>query len=144
MKRVRELEAWSKPGQLLPANYGKELAEEFWALGIPRDVYLGLNAIPDEIDVENLKLAINAGELTADDFLAFCRSNSLPADLTSADAACKFLEFSLGRCLAWVHLPEDDEPRLESLLIDLLGQRGHVLIGDKGPLTEVQKSALDF
>lgn len=128
MRRIRELEAWSTPGKLLSASYGKDLAQELWNLGVPREVYLGLNAIPDQTDIVNLRLAIEAGELAADDFKGFCSTHSLPPSLDSADSACGFLEYSLGRRLAWIHLPEDSEPQVLQNLIEMLRDRGHVVV----------------
>jgi len=128
MRRIRELEAWSTPGKLLSASYGKDLAQELWNLGVPREVYLGLNATPDQTDIENLRLAIKTGELAVDDFKEFCGTHSLPPSLDSADSACRFLEYSLGRRLAWIHLPEDSEPQMLQSLIEILRGRGHVVV----------------
>lgn len=127
-RRVRELEAWSTPGKLLSANYGKDLAQELWNLGIPRDVYLGLDDIPDQTDIENLRLAIEAGDLAVEAFKNFCKAHSLPPSLVSAESSCKFLEYSLGRRIAWIHVPQDSDPQVLQDLISVLKDRGHVVV----------------
>lgn len=128
MRRVRELEAWSTPGKLLSSNYGKDLAQEFWSLGVSRNVYLGLDDIPDQTDIENLRLAIEAGELAVEDFKRFCKAYSLPPNLESAESSCKFLEYSLGRRLAWIHLPQGSNSQMLQDLISMLRDRGHLVV----------------
>ena len=126
--RVRELEVWSKPGVLMPPEYGKELAQELWAVDIPREVFLGLSAIPDEAHIINLRMAIEAGELSLEDFKSFCLGHSLAPQADSAESASKFLEYSLGRPLAWVHIAEDSNPQLLKRIVDLMRARGHKVI----------------
>ncbi len=128
MRRVWELEAWSTPSTLLPADYGKDLAEELHALGVPRDLFLGLGQIPTGTDLEILRCVLERGELTADDFETFCARHALPRRPDAAESACKFLEYSLGRCLAWIHLPENSPPAVLQGLIEILGDRGHILV----------------
>jgi hypothetical protein len=128
MQRIRELEAWSTPGNLLPTDYGKDLAQELWSFGISPDIYLGLNSIPDWTDIENLRLALASNELTIEDFSKFCSIHSLPPSPRHADSANKFLEYSLGRRLAWIHLPEDSTPDMLQGLIEVLKGKGHVVV----------------
>lgn len=108
MKTVIEIEIWSSPGGLLPPDYGKRLQEDFWAEGIPRDVVLGLNSIPDETDSENLRLSLEAGELAESDFRVFCEQNKFAPDVADCRSAAAFLEYSFGRPLAWVHIPDGE------------------------------------
>lgn len=128
MQRVRELEAWSRPGQLLSSEYGKLLEQDVWAAGVPREVFLGLSAIPDETDSESLLLSINAGELSEDAFFQFCKTNGLAENPSVAQSAAKFLEYSLGRRLAWIHLPEGGDPRLLVRVVDLMKARNHLVV----------------
>lgn len=128
MRRVHEYEAWSRPGQLLPSDYGKNLQSEFWNLGIPTDVFLGLDSIPDRTDSEGLRIAIERGEFSKQDFGKFCAGHSLPDDLNCAESACRFLEISLGRCLAWIHIPDGEEPQLMPRISELLAVRGHIVV----------------
>jgi hypothetical protein len=128
-RRVRELEAWSIPGQLLPVEYGKlTLQRELWAAGVPRELFVGDSAIPDATDCENLRLAIQEGELIEEEFQSFCSLHDLCADLSNEEAAAKFLEYSQGRCLAWIHLPAGADPSLLQMVIGLLKEKGHVVI----------------
>jgi hypothetical protein len=55
-----------------------------WAQEIPKDVFLGLSAIPDSTDCENLYSAIESGELTRDFFGRFCSAHELPDNLPNA------------------------------------------------------------
>ena len=129
MQYVRELEAWSVPGQLLHPEYSKcVLQQELWDAGIPRDVFLGLSAIPDATDCENLKLSIRAGELAEDLFIEFCVAHHLPASLQSQESSAKYLEYMRGRCLAWIHLPEAANGSLLLTIVKMLRERGHVVI----------------
>ncbi|QHE86274.1 hypothetical protein [Hydrogenophaga sp. BPS33] len=107
MRRVREFEIWSKRRELLPADFGKALAVRLWALGVPEHVVLGLNFIPDETDSLNLKSMIEDGELTLEEFVIFCKENSLVQNISSVVSAGLYLEYCFGRCLAWIHFPED-------------------------------------
>jgi hypothetical protein len=129
MKHIRELEAWSMPGQLLHPEYSKDtLQQELWKGGIPEDVFLGISAIPDPTDCKNLELAIQSGELTEDSFKAFCSAHALPNSMQSEESAARFLEYMRGRCLAWIHLPDDAELTLLPMIIKMLAERGHVVI----------------
>jgi hypothetical protein len=129
MQYVRELEAWSLPGQLLDAEYGKKILQaKLLAKGIPQNVFLGISAIPDVIDCENLRLSIQAGELTEDSFREFCMSHDLPTNLQSEESSAKFLEFVRGRCLAWIHLPAGADSSLLRTIVKTLKDYGHIVI----------------
>lgn len=115
-------------GELLHPEYGKEiLQKEIWAQGIPKDAFLGVSAIPDSTDCENLYSAIESGELTRDYFGTFCSAHELPDNLQSEESA-KFLEYMWGRCLAWIHMPDDAESTLLPLIAKELAKRGHFVI----------------
>jgi hypothetical protein len=120
MKKVQEYEAWSSPGMLLSDDYGKELAIQLHSKGIPNDVFLGLNNIPDHTDIENLRLALLDGDVTNEDFIEFCVKNNLTPEITDANSSCKFLEFSFARPLAWIHIPENSDTILLGYIICLL------------------------
>lgn len=129
LKRIREFEAWSVPGQLLHPEYSKDdLQQELWNEGVPKDVFLGVSEIPDPIDCENLELAIQSGGLTEESFSEFCSAHALPSSMQSAESAARFLEYKRGRCLAWIHLPEDAESTLLPIIIKMLAERGHIVI----------------
>lgn len=129
MRRVRELEVWSVPGQQLDPEYSKNiLQQELWELGIPKDVFLGVSAIPDATDCENLRVSIQAGEVTEDLFKEFCATHNLPASLLSEPSAAKFLEYVRGRCLAWIHLPVDAELSLLPAIVKMVKDRGHIVV----------------
>lgn len=129
MKHIRELEAWSVPGKLLHPEYSKDdLQQELWKEGIPEDVFLGISAIPDPTDCKNLELAIQSGELTEESFKEFCSAHTLPNSLQSEESSARFLEYMRGRCLAWIHLPDDAESTLLPMIIKMLAERGHIVI----------------
>jgi len=108
VRNIRELEIWSQPGQLLPPEFAKETLQiEAWNAGVPRDVFLGISEIPDPIDSENLKRAISQGKISESDFIGFCKKGGFTASADSNESAAKYLEYLNGRCLAWLHLPED-------------------------------------
>lgn len=111
MKSIREFEVWSLPGSQLDSEYGKNtLQREMWDAGVPRDVFLGVSVIPDVVDCNNLEAAIQSGEFTEKDFQEFCLKNELPYAHDSEESSARFLEYTRGRCLAWIHLPDDAAP----------------------------------
>ncbi|WP_265281125.1 hypothetical protein [Verminephrobacter aporrectodeae] len=128
-KCVRELEAWSKPGNLLHPEYGKNmLQQELWEKGVSQDVFLGLSEIPGESDCKNLNLSIQSGELTEYSFKRFCLSYGLSDSMQSKESAAKFLEYMEGRLLAWIHLPIDADPTLLPLIVKIISELGHIVI----------------
>lgn len=108
MKRVREFEVWSKPGRVLSPDYGKDIQADVWALGVPRDVFLGISSFPDQSDVDRLESLLAVGQVTSQQFERFCIENGLEGKVQDQDSAARFVEFQLGRPLAWVHIPEGD------------------------------------
>jgi hypothetical protein len=133
MERVCEFEVWSKPGALLPTDYGKELQRELVAngelagLGIPDDVFIGLSNIPDKIDIYNLKIDIDAGHLSVNGFIDFCHEHGFEPRLDSALSACKYLEYSFGCPIAWVHIPESREDEILPVITRLMHERGFMI-----------------
>lgn len=129
MKVVQEFEVWSRPGMVFPQDYGKDLQEEIWGLGVPRDVFLGVSNIPDETDVVRLRLALDRREVELSQFSSFCEQLGLDADLECQSSASRFMEFSFGRVLAWVHIPEGgDERHLLQQIKSAIESRGFVLV----------------
>ncbi|WP_395017485.1 hypothetical protein [Dongia sp.] len=128
MISVWELEAWSKPGHLLPQEYGKDIAEQLHSAGIPPEAFLGLSAIPDQAHVINLRMALEAGEYSARDFASFCHEQQLEADTNAMESACKFLEFARGRALAWIHIPSGSDPDLIKSIASHMRVRDHIII----------------
>lgn len=103
---VIELELWSRPSSSLPPEIGKLVVGPRCSgdLGLPAGVVLGLSEIPDPIDSQNLDTSLAAGELSRKEFDEFCVQYGLEANVGAVDSAAKFLEYSYGRPLAWVHL----------------------------------------
>ena len=132
MRRVRELEIWSKPGRILPAEFGKDLAQELRGEGVAEDVILGLSNVPHSVDLQNLRTSMQRGELAEHDYLQFCAQRQPPVDPTSPEAACLFLELSFGRALAWLHAPEDQEAIMIPDLFDRVERRGLVVVETVG------------
>jgi len=106
MLSVIELELWSGPSSSLPPEVGKLVVGPRCSrdLNLPAGVVLGLSEIPDPIDSQNLDMSLAAGELSRKKFDEFCKQNGLEANVGAVDSAAKFLEYSYGRPLAWVHL----------------------------------------
>lgn len=103
---VHELEIWSPPGVQPRAEMGHEIAVRCQnELVLSSEIILGLSFVPDHTDSTNLQTAIREGELSHDEFLAYCESQSLPPDANSIESACNFLAYFYGTPLAWVHLP---------------------------------------
>lgn len=134
MKRVHEFEVWSTRGQLLPVDYGKDLRDEllikgiFTDLGIPDDVFIGLSNIPDKVDVHNLKMDIKEGVLTMEGFIAFCHEHGFEPNIESNFSANKYLEYTYGSPIAWIHIPDGSEMRMLPLVIKIMDERGHIVI----------------
>jgi len=127
---IWELEVWSPPGHLLNPEFGKlVLAPEMWREGISRDVFLGLSAIPDPVDCENLKSDIESGVVTMQAFSTFCFEQGLVDSTDNQLSASRFLEYSYGRPLAWVHIPDAAAALdLASAINVLLAKRGLFLL----------------
>lgn len=110
MERVLELEIWSYPEQYLPESYGRVLGDQFIAdTNLDDDVFIAINLIHDSTDVENLAIAIDNQELEISDFLIFCQNHHLAEDLQDCTSAFRFLEYSYGRLIAWLHIKENTE-----------------------------------
>jgi len=133
MKRIHEFEAWSTPGKLLPVDFGKYLAHHYKSngtlakLGIPDDVFLGLSNIPSEVDVHNLKISIEKGELRMDGFIAFCNEHGFEPDIESKVSACKYIEYSDGVPIAWIHIPEGQEEEMLPAITKLMRMEGLIV-----------------
>lgn len=107
---VIELEIWSQPGSELERDAGKEIGPRCSSeLCLPGGIVLGLSAIPDPIDAQNLRSYLAEGELSYAEFQEFCVNRGLPADVSVIDSAARFLAYSHGVPLAWVHLPASPE-----------------------------------
>lgn len=129
MKPVRELEVWSKPGRILPAEYSKDdLQPEMSMSGIPDGIFLGLSSIPDRIDCEILSSLIEAGDPSQLAFEKFCNENNLIADIQYEQSAALFLEYLEGRCLAWIHLSEDVSPSVLLTITKIIQSRDHIIV----------------
>ena len=106
MNSIVDLELWSAPGSSLCLPSGRPVAERCRVdLGLPESVVLGLSFDSDDTDVQNLTLALQEGELTEADFRMFCSKHDAPATLTHTESAARFLAFSYGQSLAWLHFP---------------------------------------
>ncbi len=105
---IVELELWSPPGSESLAKEGKDVAARCQQeSGLPTDVVLGLNFVPDEQDVETLRARLEAGEVHANDFLSFCAQRGLPTSPEHARSAAEYLVYIQGQPLAWLHVPAE-------------------------------------
>lgn len=110
MNEVYELEVWSQPGKNLPAEFGKELKAEIDSnLSLKAEVFIGLSFIPSTTDTTNLLHALNESELKIGDFERYCKLNNCEPSVSVHTSAAKYLEFSYGRALAWLHIPHSSE-----------------------------------
>ena len=106
MHSVVDLELWSEPESAHVVPEGETVAGECRAaLSLPKTVVLGLSFIPDATDVECLKLALLEREVTEARFLAYCRRCKLPPNAQNEQSAARFLAFTYGQPLAWLHFP---------------------------------------
>lgn len=107
MKKVCELELWSKPNANLPEDVGLSLVKKA-IIELELDkIIVGLSFLPDSTDVENLKICLAEKELDIFQFKSYCSKNNLSNDLNNAESAALFLEYEYGRPLAWIHIPTD-------------------------------------
>lgn len=105
---IVELELWLPPLSDSAPLEGKELAARCQReTGLPSDVVLGLNFVPDEQDVEQLKRAVEANEVKPEDFQSFCERRGLQPTPEDTRSAAEFLAFTRGQSLAWLHLPAE-------------------------------------
>lgn len=110
MKRIVDLELWSLPLDAQMPFDGKRIAEECrTSTGLPDDVVLGLNFIPDATDITNLEISISQGEVTTQAFQEFCAKHNLLHDRYDPLSAGRFLATAFGQPLAWLHFPAGAE-----------------------------------
>lgn len=105
---IVELELWLPPLSERAPLEGKEVATRCrQETGLPSDVVLGLNFVPDEQDVEQLKHAVDMEEVGPDDFQNFCERRGLQPTPEDKRSAAEFLAFVHGQALVWLHLPAE-------------------------------------
>jgi hypothetical protein len=110
MQRIVELELWSRPRTSIAPQDGKAVAEACRNdTGLSQEVVLGLNFVPDKSDVENLQLALAAGEVTLHEFKRYCAKQQLEPAINSTSSAAAFLAYANGQPLAWCHFPAGPE-----------------------------------
>jgi hypothetical protein len=115
---VRELEIWGAPGEELEREESDRLIGQIASeLGLPEMALIPYHSIPDKTDVENLSICLLEGELTLEAFTRFCHLRGLNVDLADEEVASKFLIFSFGQKLAWLHLSMeyDNDKQLVSI-----------------------------
>ncbi|WP_087496116.1 hypothetical protein [Curvibacter sp. AEP1-3] len=130
MKRIVDLELWSRPLEAQMPFDGKLIAEECRAsTSLPDDVVLGLSFLPDSTDISNLETSISRGEVTTQAFQEFCTEHNLRHDQNDPLSACRFLADAFGQPLAWLHFPADIEGlEMAQLMFAWASNRGFLLI----------------
>lgn len=109
MKKIYELEIWSRPNTSMQESAGDDLKDKITTeLGLEPGVVLGLNFSPQESHVENLLLAVNENEVSTEDFSSFCLRKHIPNSMNNMNSAALFLDFEYGRPLAWLHIPYNE------------------------------------
>lgn len=110
MKRIVDLELWSLPLEAQMLFDGKLIAEECrTSTGLPDDVVLGLNFVPDATYITNLDISISRGEVTTQAFQEFCAKHNLLHDRNDPLSAGRYLAYAFGQPLAWLHFPAGGE-----------------------------------
>lgn len=106
---IVELELWSLPRSVQTPFDGKDVADRCRTeTGLAATVVLGLNFIPDVLDVQNLRTALKSGEHAIEDFTAFCTERGLDPEPGNERSASEFLAFAEGQAIAWLHLPAEE------------------------------------
>jgi hypothetical protein len=105
---IVELELWLPPLSDRAPLEGKELAARCQReTGLPSDVVLGVDFVPDEQDVEQIKHAFEMEEVEPAAFQDFCERRGLPPTPDATRSAAEFLVFIRGQSLVWLHLPAE-------------------------------------
>jgi hypothetical protein len=105
---IVELELWLPPQSEGALLEGKEVAARCRQdAGLPSVVVLGLNFVPDEQDVEQLKRALDTEEVKPEEFQSFCEGRGLRSTPEDIRTAAEFLVFLQGQSLAWLHFPAE-------------------------------------
>lgn len=75
---------------------------------VPDSIVLGLAFLPDDADVENVRMAMRDGECTHREFADFCAGQGLVPDVTDPFSAFRYSAYERGQLLAWLHFPETE------------------------------------
>jgi hypothetical protein len=106
LKPIVDLELWSRPFDVQVPLDGKHIANDCRGFtGLSEDIVLGLSFIPDPTDKINIDISIARGEVTMQDFEVFCASNDLRPSTNDSISAARFIAYSYGQPLAWLHFP---------------------------------------
>lgn len=106
---IVELELWSLPRVARTPFDGKDAAERCRSeTGLASTVVLGLSFVPDSVDVQNLRNALQQGEVRQEEFRAFCLERGLESEAGNERSAAEFLAYVEGQALAWLHLPAEE------------------------------------
>jgi hypothetical protein len=129
MERVVELELWSAPLVGEVPFEGKIIAATCrQSTGLPEDVVLGLSFVPDQTDVENLRLSLERAEVSLVDFQQYCARNGLPPDANNISSAAQYLSYVGGQPLAWLHFPASQEGRgMAKVAIEWANENGYLV-----------------
>ena len=108
LQKIVELELWSKPGAVAAPLDGKAVAHECRKhTGLPSEVVLGLNFVPDQTDSERFRLRLSNGESSVEQFQAYCAARDIPAQVGALSSVAEYLAHVEGQRLAWLHLPAE-------------------------------------
>jgi hypothetical protein len=108
LKYILELELWASPCTELTNDDAYRFADIFYDKIDPdRSIYIPLSSAPSETDVKNLALDIAEHALCEKDFFSYCQQHKLEPSITNPISAQRFLDYSFGRRLAWLHIPDD-------------------------------------
>lgn len=135
---IVELELWLPPQSDRAPLDGKELAARcLRETGLPSDVVLGLNFVPDEQDVEQLKRAVETNEVKPEDFQSFCKGRGLRPNPEDMKSAAEFLVFARGQSLAWLHLPAESSGLAMAKMIVSWARENNMQVHDSASTYEL-------
>lgn len=127
-KNVREFDIYTRVGVVeCPFSEADCRCLEMQLMG--RVELIVISQIVGNADVINLKMAIDAGEVSIRDFEEYCHGKNESFDLCNAELASEFLEVFYGKKIAWVHLCESEFVEYDfGLILDFVNGFDCVLI----------------
>lgn len=127
--RVVDLELWSSPHSARVPFDGKAVADACRrATGLSPEIVLGLNFVPGPTDVTNTTAMLQSGEASQAEFQEFCVGQNLEPNPSSELSAARFLAFSLGQPIAWLHFPVAPEGRQAAQLVFQWSERERFIV----------------
>ena len=139
---IVEFEFWSPPGSPTLAVEGKPIAARCHKeTGLPKEVILGLNFVPDEQDAERLQGYLHAGEVRVEDFLLFCKKHGLAPDSANSRSAAEYLVHIEGQPLAWLHITAESSGLATAQALWRWAEQNNLQVRDGGYTNDLLSEA---